>query len=65
MLVKDPRKVQNLLIGMCLAAIGALLLTPLGFPYSADPNSLAPQRFMIAVSTIVQTLKYLLLLLFF
>lgn len=29
-----------------------LVFTPLGFPYSGDPNNLAPQRFMVAVSVL-------------
>lgn len=27
-----------------------LVFTPLGFPYSGDPDNLAPQRYMVAVS---------------
>lgn len=36
-------------MGIFLITIGVLILTPLGFPYSGDLSSLAPERFMIAV----------------
>lgn len=49
-LVQNPGKVFSLLLGIVLISVGVLLLTPFGFPYSGDPNSPAPQRFMIAVS---------------
>lgn len=48
-LVKDSYKVFNLLLGIFLISVGFLLLTPLGFPYSGDPKSPAPQRFMLCV----------------
>lgn len=35
-----------------LVSFLVLVFTPLGFPYSGDPNNLAPQRFMVAVSVI-------------
>lgn len=38
-----------MLVGIFLITIGVLILTPLGFPYSGDLSSLAPERFMIAV----------------
>ncbi|KAK7861774.1 hypothetical protein R5R35_010791 [Gryllus longicercus] len=47
-LVKQPRKILSLLGTMFLIAVGLLIFTPLGFPYSGDPKSPAPQRFMIA-----------------
>lgn len=47
-LVQNPGKVFSLLLGIVLISVGVLLLTPFGFPYSGDPNSPAPQRFMIA-----------------
>lgn len=50
LLVKNPAKIFSLLSGIVLISVGVLLLTPFGFPYSGDPNSPAPQRFMIAVS---------------
>lgn len=50
LLVRNPGKVLSLLLGIVLISVGVLLLTPFGFPYSGDPQSPAPQRFMIAVS---------------
>ncbi|XP_066598785.1 endoplasmic reticulum metallopeptidase 1-like [Prorops nasuta] len=47
-LVKNAERVISVLVGIFLIAIGILILTPLGFPYSGDPLSPAPQRFMIA-----------------
>lgn len=41
-----------MLIIMLLVSFLVLVFTPLGFPYSGDPNNLAPQRFMVAVSVI-------------
>jgi hypothetical protein len=52
LLVKNPERILSLLSGLFLIAVGLLILTPLGFPYSADPAAPAPQRFMIAVSVI-------------
>lgn len=48
-LVKNAGRVISVLIGIFLLATGALILTPLGFPYSGDPSSPAPERFMIVV----------------
>lgn len=48
-LVKNAERVMSVLIGVFLIATGVLILTPLGFPYSGDPLSPAPERFMIAV----------------
>ncbi|KAG7189889.1 hypothetical protein KM043_006060 [Ampulex compressa] len=48
LLVKNAERVTNVLIGIFLIAVGLLILTPLGFPYSGDPLSPAPERFMIA-----------------
>ncbi|XP_021931492.1 endoplasmic reticulum metallopeptidase 1-like [Zootermopsis nevadensis] len=48
LLVKSPERILSLLSGLFLIAVGLLILTPLGFPYSADPAAPAPQRFMIA-----------------
>lgn len=50
-LIRNPERVFSLLIGMFLISISLLILTPLGFPYSGDPNSPSPQRFMIVVSS--------------
>ncbi|KAL3286357.1 hypothetical protein HHI36_000864 [Cryptolaemus montrouzieri] len=47
LLVQKVKKVFSLLMGIFLVSIAVLLLTPLGFPYSGNPNSPAPQRFMI------------------
>lgn len=51
LLVRGVERVFSLFLGLFLLSIAVLILTPLGFPYSAEPGSLAPQRFMIAVST--------------
>lgn len=48
LLVKNPARILSILGGLFLIAIGLLILTPLGFPYSGDPAAPAPQRFMIA-----------------
>ncbi|KAK4885667.1 hypothetical protein RN001_001938 [Aquatica leii] len=48
LLIKSVERVFSLLLGVFLLSIAVLILTPLGFPYSGDPNSPAPQRFMIA-----------------
>ncbi|KAK2579325.1 hypothetical protein KPH14_008277 [Odynerus spinipes] len=47
-LIKNAERVIKVLIGIFLIAISVLILTPLGFPYSGNPLSPAPQRFMIA-----------------
>jgi hypothetical protein len=52
LLVKNPTRVLSILGGLFLIALGLLILTPLGFPYSGDPAAPAAQRFMIAVSVI-------------
>ncbi|XP_076681167.1 endoplasmic reticulum metallopeptidase 1 isoform X2 [Andrena cerasifolii] len=49
-LIKNAERVLSVLAGIFLITIGMLILTPLGFPYSGDPSSLAPERFMIAHS---------------
>ena len=55
LLVKNPSRILSFLGGIFLIAVGLLILTPLGFPYSGDPEGPAPQRFMIAVSVISLT----------
>lgn len=50
LLVRQVERVFKLLIGIFLISIACLLLTHLGFPYSGEPGSLAPQRFMVSVS---------------
>jgi hypothetical protein len=50
LLVRSIERIFSLLIGLFLLSLAVLILTPLGFPYSGEPTSLAPQRFMIAVS---------------
>lgn len=50
-LIKNAERIISVLTGIFLIAIGILILTPLGFPYSGNPLSLAPQRFMIAVKS--------------
>lgn len=49
-IIKNAERIINVIIGIFLIAIGVLILTPLGFPYSGNPLSPAPQRFMIAVN---------------
>lgn len=48
-LVKNAGRVISVLLSIFLISIAVLILTPLGFPYSGDPNSPAAQRFMIVV----------------
>nr|XP_012220395.1 PREDICTED: endoplasmic reticulum metallopeptidase 1-like isoform X1 [Linepithema humile]XP_012220396.1 PREDICTED: endoplasmic reticulum metallopeptidase 1-like isoform X2 [Linepithema humile] len=50
LLIKNAERIISVFIGIFLIAIAVLILTPLGFPYSGDPSSPAPQRFMIAHS---------------
>lgn len=47
LLVRSPRKVLSLLGFLFAASLGALMFSPLGFPYSGDPAGLAQQRFAI------------------
>ncbi|KAE8739131.1 hypothetical protein FOCC_FOCC015360 [Frankliniella occidentalis] len=47
LLVRNPKQVLTLLISIFVGSILALIFTPLGFPYSGDPASLAQQRFAI------------------
>ncbi|KAJ8939086.1 hypothetical protein NQ314_011240 [Rhamnusium bicolor] len=49
LLVRKVERIFSLLTGLFLLSLAILILTPLGFPYSGEMNSLAPQRFMIAV----------------
>lgn len=53
LLVRKVERIFSLLFGVFLISLAVLILTPLGFPYSGEPGSLAPQRFMIAVSLYV------------
>ncbi|XP_018563035.1 endoplasmic reticulum metallopeptidase 1 isoform X1 [Anoplophora glabripennis] len=48
LLIRKVERIFSLLTGLFLLSLAILILTPLGFPYSGDQNSLAPQRFMIA-----------------
>lgn len=50
LLVRGVERIFSILTGLFLISLALLILTPLGFPYSGEPNALAPQRFMIAVS---------------
>lgn len=50
LLIKNAGRIISVIVGIFLIAIAVLILTPLGFPYSGDPLSPAPQRFMIAHS---------------
>lgn len=50
LLIKNAERIISVIVGIFLIAIAVLILTPLGFPYSGDPLSPAPQRFMIAVT---------------
>ncbi|KAJ8925688.1 hypothetical protein NQ315_009535 [Exocentrus adspersus] len=48
LLIRKVERIFSLLTGLFLVSLAVLILTPLGFPYSGDLNSLAPQRFMMA-----------------
>ncbi|CAH0550191.1 unnamed protein product [Brassicogethes aeneus] len=48
LLVRRVERIFSLLSGIFLISLALLILTPLGFPYSGEPGSLAPQRFMMA-----------------
>ncbi|CAD1468779.1 unnamed protein product, partial [Heterotrigona itama] len=48
LLIKNAERILSVLVGIFLITVGVLILTPLGFPYSGDLSSLAPERFMIA-----------------
>ncbi|KAL6262629.1 hypothetical protein P5V15_005422 [Pogonomyrmex californicus] len=50
LLIKNAERITSVIIGIFLIAIAVLILTPLGFSYSGDPLSPAPERFMIAHS---------------
>uniref|UniRef100_A0A0C9PTF3 FXNA-like protease n=1 Tax=Fopius arisanus TaxID=64838 RepID=A0A0C9PTF3_9HYME len=47
LLVRNAGRVISVVIGLFLLSAAVLILTPLGFPYSGDVTSPAPQRFMI------------------
>lgn len=49
LLVKGVERIFSLLTGLFLMSLAALILTPMGFPYSGEQGALAPQRFMMAV----------------
>lgn len=49
-LIKNAGRVISVMIGLFYLSVAVLILTPLGFPYSGDVSSPAPQRFMIAVN---------------
>jgi uncharacterized membrane protein len=38
LLVKNPSRILSFLGGIFLIAVGLLILTPVGFPYSGDPE---------------------------
>ncbi|XP_027845862.2 endoplasmic reticulum metallopeptidase 1-like [Aphis gossypii] len=48
LLLQKVYTVFSSLAVVLLVSFLVLVFTPLGFPYSGDPNNLAPQRFMIA-----------------
>ncbi|XP_020289760.1 endoplasmic reticulum metallopeptidase 1-like [Pseudomyrmex gracilis] len=50
LLVKNAEQVLVRIAGIFFFAMTVVIFTPLGFPYSGDPLSPAPQRFMIAHS---------------
>lgn len=52
LLIKNAERIVSVIVGIFLIAIAVLILTPLGFPYSGDPLSPAPERFMIAVTSL-------------
>ncbi|XP_074112477.1 endoplasmic reticulum metallopeptidase 1 [Cotesia typhae] len=47
-LIKNAGRIISVMIGLFYLSVAVLILTPLGFPYSGDVSSPAPQRFMIA-----------------
>ncbi|KAG8306676.1 Endoplasmic reticulum metallopeptidase 1 [Homalodisca vitripennis] len=47
LLVRNPQRVISLLSAIVFVALLTLVLTPLGFPYSSDPQNPTPQRFTI------------------
>lgn len=59
LLIKNAERILSVLVGIFLITIGVLILTPLGFPYSGDLSSLAPERFMIAVLNEIFTILLL------
>lgn len=52
LLIEKAYIVFSTLAIVVLVSILVLVFTSFGFPYSGDPNNLAPQRFMVAVSVI-------------
>lgn len=48
LLIRNVERVFSLFLGVFLLSLAVLILTPIGFPYSGDPTSPAPQRFMIS-----------------
>lgn len=50
LLLQKVYTVFSTLTAVFLVSFLVLVFTPLGFPYSGDPDNLAPQRYMVAVS---------------
>lgn len=53
LLLKKVYTLFSTLAVVVLVSFLILVFTPLGFPYCGDPDNLAPQRFMVAVSVIL------------
>lgn len=47
---KRPNVITGLPFAVFLVSIAVILFTRLGFPYSGQPHSLSPQRYMFSVS---------------
>lgn len=58
LLAENPDLIISLPIGLSFFAIALILLTPLGFPYSGEPNALAPQRFIISVRSFLSVFEF-------
>lgn len=46
---KKPTVITRLPITVTLVAVAVVIFTRLGFPYSGQPHSLTPQRYLISV----------------
>ncbi|CAH1998298.1 unnamed protein product [Acanthoscelides obtectus] len=53
LLVRGVERIFSCLVGLFWISLALLILTPSGFPYSGEPGHLAPQRFMIAVRSVL------------
>jgi len=49
LLVRNPRQIFVILGSIFVIGLSLIVFTPLGFPYSGNPASLAPQRYVLLV----------------